>query len=313
MTDYLDTGIFTISIDFELVWGTLDSKRYRRLDRLCTIERYCVIDRLLALFAEYGISATWCTVGHLFLDNCSEPTCVDRALHGRNASEETAPLFLGRSLVERILRCPVPQEIGCHTFTHINFSEDKCSKAAAEAQVASCILAAHSLGIKMRSFVFPRNLTGHLDVLRAHGFACFRGPEPRWWNSQNTPGIVGRLGHLVDIGTASTPPVVQPVMNPSGLWNIPGSMLFTPAQGLRRAIPISFRVRRARKGLDAAAKQKKIFHLWFHPTDLAANCEPMLRGLRNVLEHGQRLRDRNELRILPMASLVPQRDLVAVA
>src|SRR5205823_8524259 len=106
---------------------------------------------------------------------------------------------------------------------------------------------------------------------------------------------------------ARTPRTVTPEQTPSGLWNIPASMLFTPSHGLRRHIPVSLRVHRACKGLEAAAQQKRVFHLWFHPTDLAENMEPMLSGLRQVLEHGARLRETKQLRILPMGSLVKNR------
>jgi hypothetical protein len=86
-------------------------------------------------------------------------------------------------------------------------------------------------------------------------------------------------------------------------------MLFTPSHGTRRHIPMSFRVRRACKGLDEAVRTEKIFHLWFHPTDFAANAEPMLAGFRRVLEYSDRLRSRKQLKILPMSALVPSGEL----
>jgi len=321
MTNGIDSGIFTISLDFELIWGTLDKYGSGRFSQLCATERSCVIDRLLDLFVEYGISATWCTVGHLFLDKCPEttshapltthrPCCF---LHGPGATEETAPLFHARSLIEKILGCSVRQEIGCHTFSHAILGDAACSRATAQSELESCAQASQALGIEMRSFAFPRNRVGHLDVLRSCGFACFRGPECQWWNSLWWPKPIRRAGHLCDVLTARTPPVVLPEMDASGLWNIPGSMLFTPTYGLRRSIPVSFRVRRARKGLDAAVQQRRIFHLWFHPTDLAGNVEPMLGGLREVLEYSRGLRDRNQLQILPMGSLVPKHTQAAVA
>src|ERR1700760_2591278 len=95
----LPSGIFTISLDFELIWGTLDKPKHVRFRRLCAIERDEVIDRLLALFNEYRVSATWCTVGHLFLDP---------KRGGPRANGADAPIFYGRDLVEKIRNCPVP-------------------------------------------------------------------------------------------------------------------------------------------------------------------------------------------------------------
>ena len=66
----LDRGVFTLSLDFELIWGTLDRgvETYREA---CEREHAFIVDRLLALLAEFEISATWCTLGHLFLESCA--------------------------------------------------------------------------------------------------------------------------------------------------------------------------------------------------------------------------------------------------
>src|SRR4051794_8668777 len=105
----LPSGIFTISLDFELIWGTLDKPKHTRFRRLCTIEREEVIDRLLGLFAEYKINATWCTVGHLFLDG-KQVSGYEQP--GIPSSEADAPIFYGRDLIQKIRDCAVPQEIG---------------------------------------------------------------------------------------------------------------------------------------------------------------------------------------------------------
>src|SRR5690242_18274750 len=106
----LESGIFTISLDFELIWGTLDKPKHTRFRRLCAIERAEVIDQLLGLFARYRIPATWCTVGHLFLQRNHDD--------GIRPHEAEASMYYGRDLIDKIRRCPVPQEIGSHTFTH---------------------------------------------------------------------------------------------------------------------------------------------------------------------------------------------------
>ncbi len=226
------------------------------------------------------------------------------------STEEADPLFYGRTLVEKILACRVWQEIGCHSFSHVIFSDAGCTRAVAESELQACLHAAGQLGIHMQSFAFPRNRVGHLSVVRSYGFTCYRGPEPYWYQHTIWPRKVKRLGHLVDVLTARRPPTVLPEQTRCGLWNIPGSMLFTPSYGIRKHLPVALRVRRARKGLDAAVRDKRIFHLWFHPTDLAGNLDPMLGGLREVLEYAARLRSRNELDIVPMGCIVPAQDQI---
>jgi hypothetical protein len=317
----MDRGVFTISLDFEMIWGTVDLFGPDAFRRACQIERETVIDRLLERFVEFQISATWCVVGHLFLNRCDiqdgrkhseiippeHSWCRDGWFaHDPCGSEESDPIFYGRSLVQKILACSVPQEIGSHSFSHVIFGDPGCSRQTAESEVAACVRLAREMGIELRSFVFPRDRVGYLDVLRDYGFTCYRGPEPHWYERDDWPPIIKRLSHLWDVLTAAPPPVVLPEQSDAGIWNVPGSMIYFPMHGVRRFIPISLRVKRAIKGLDAAARQKRIFHLWFHPTNLADQTETMFTGLRMILEHARSLRARDELTILPMGSLAPK-------
>ena len=318
----LDRGVFTISLDFELIWGTLDLFGSAGFDRAVRAERE-LIPRLLDLFVEYQVPVTWCILGHLFLAECSAESGAkhseivrpthhwhphDWFEHDPCGNEITDPLFYGRSLVELIRACPVPQEIGCHTFSHVVFGDPGCSAATAESEIAACVRLARELGIRLRSFAFPRNSVGHLDVLRANGIQIYRGPEPTRMSDRPWNNVFKRLAHLWAVLRASEPPVVNPEWNQAGLWNIPGSMIYFPMHGFRRYIPLGRRVKRAVKGLEAAARSRKVFHLWFHPTNLADEPHRMFAGLRAILDHARRLADRNELRILPMGDIVPAWD-----
>jgi hypothetical protein len=311
----LSRGVFTLSLDFELIWGTLDLFGPEGFRRACEFERAFVIDTLLGLLRDHDVSATWCVLGHLFLGSCqreggiAHPDIVrprhswvgqDWFHHDPCRDEASEPIFYGRSLIERIRGCPVPQEIGSHSFAHAIFGDRGCSREAAESDLTACVRAAREMGLALRSFAFPRNRVGHLDLLPAHGFACYRGPGPRWYERRSSTGSLGRLGHLADVLAAIRPPVVSPRFVSEGLWNIPGSMIYFPMHGARRYIPMSVRVRRARKGLRAAARQRKVFHLWFHPTNLADEPEQMFAGLREILRLAADLRRQGDLDIEPM-------------
>jgi peptidoglycan/xylan/chitin deacetylase (PgdA/CDA1 family) len=314
----LERGVFTISIDFELIWGTLDLFGPDRFRRACEIERKEVIDRLLELFVEFEVPATWCVLGHLFLRECSlengskHPEIVRPAHswhtndwfdHDPGGVEGNNSVFLGRSLVEKILACKTPQEIGGHSFSHVIFGDPGCSGETAKSELAASVEAAGDMGIEMRSFAFPRNEVGHLDVIKEFGFECYRGPEQNWYESKSWPAAVKRLCHLWDVITAAPPRVVLPEVT-DGLWNIPGSMVYFPMHGLRRFIPVSTRVARAVKGLEAASRRKRVFHLWFHPTNLADRADAMFGGLRRILGHASELRARGHIEVLSMKSLL---------
>jgi peptidoglycan/xylan/chitin deacetylase (PgdA/CDA1 family) len=314
----LERGVFTLSLDFELIWGTLDLFGPERFRRDCELERDAVV-RLLDLLVEFDVSATWCVLGHLFLNHCAaeegrkHPEIVrthhawcngDWFAHDPAATEEDAPTFYGAALVTKIQSCPVYQEIGCHTFSHVIFGDPGCSRACAASELAACAWLAEERGLHLRSFAFPRNRVGHVDVLAEHGFTCYRGVEPVWYEHPRCPPVLRRLGHLWDVLTARRPPVVLPQWDAHGLWNLPGSMIFYPSHGRRRHIPMGLRVRRAVKGLKSAARSRRIFHLWFHPTNLVDETGAMFAGLRAILEYARDLRQRGELDILPMSAVV---------
>jgi peptidoglycan/xylan/chitin deacetylase (PgdA/CDA1 family) len=320
-TAALETGVFTLSLDFELIWGTQDLFGPEGFRRACEIERAVVIDRLLELLRAYEVPATWCVLGHLMLERCdrengrAHPEIVrpahpwvrgDWFAHDPGGTEQAQPLWLGRSLVEKIRACPVPQEIGCHSFSHVIFGDRGCSAAAAESDLAACVQAAEEMGLEMRSFAFPRNRVGHLELVKQHGFRAYRGPGETWYEQEEQAGLLGRLAHLWDVWRASAPPTVMPELTPSGLWNIPGSMIYFPMHGLRRWIPVSRRVARARRGLDEAVRSRRVFHLWFHPTNLADQTDAMFDGLHDIFEHAAMLRDQRRMAFRPMSALVPQ-------
>ena len=314
----LPRGAFVISLDFELIWGTLDVRGPEGFRARCEVERTAVVDRLLALFVEFEIPATWLIVGHLFLDRCyaeagtKHPEIVrprhawcdgDWFAHDPDGTEVEAPVFLGRSIVEKIRRCPVPQEIGSHSFSHVIFGDPGCSAETAASELAASVDAARQTGLELQSFAFPRNEVGHLALLAAHGFTTFRGPEPRWYHDPRMPTVVSRLGHLADVLMAAEPPVVLPVATSHGLVDVPGSMVFFPSHGFRRFIPMVLRSRRALRGLAAAVRDRRVFHLWMHPTNMADEMEGMFGALRRVLEHAARLRDEGLLDTLPMSAV----------
>jgi peptidoglycan/xylan/chitin deacetylase (PgdA/CDA1 family) len=313
------TGVFTLSLDFELIWGTIDRRGIDGFRHSCEVERAEVIDRLLELLAEFEVPATWAIVGHLCLAGCSpvggckHPEIVrpkhswvtgDWFDHDPGGNEGTAPLFFGRSLIQKIRGCSVTQEIGSHSFSHVIFGDPGCSRSTAESELRESVRAARDLGIELRSFVFPRNSVGHLDIFPDYGFTCFRA-EPASIKRPATSQLA-RLIRLIETLTASRPAVGLPELTASGMWNIPASMIYVPMHGMRRFLPMSLRVRRAVRGLERAAEESKIFHLWFHPTNLADGIEYMFRGLRQILQHAANLRAEGRLVFRSMGQIADE-------
>jgi hypothetical protein len=312
-----EKGIFVLSLDFELIWGTADLGRSNFVP-LCRLERRFAIQRLLALLELHDIQATWAVLGHLFLSRCepiggrTHPEIVrpeyswvkdDWFSHDPGGAESDDSVHLGRSLVDKIRNCAVRQEVGSHSFCHIIFGNPGCSRATAESDVAECVRIAHEQGLQLKSFVFPRNEIGYLDVLKKYGFSCYRGTEPHWYEHRAVPETIRRGCRLFDVLRAATPPTVLPSMTVPGLINIPGSAMFFPMDGFRRFIPMRVRVKRCIKGLKRAAARKEIFHLWFHPTNMVVEMETMFSGLNEILTHVGQLRKAGVLDVMTMAQI----------
>jgi len=62
----LERGAFVVSLDFELAWGTRGRPSADKVGHYLSGTRLA-IDRMLQLFQQYEISATWVMVGGLLL------------------------------------------------------------------------------------------------------------------------------------------------------------------------------------------------------------------------------------------------------
>jgi peptidoglycan/xylan/chitin deacetylase (PgdA/CDA1 family) len=311
----LEKGIFTISLDTELAWGVVDKPKYLKSNLKYYEKTREVIEKLFVLFTQYEVSATWAVVGHLFLDTCKpvngqkHPEIL-RSNYPRYKNDWFAadpctnfnqdPFWYGRDIVHKIRSCPVIQEIGCHSFSHLIFGDKNTRRETVQSELEACQGLANTLGIKLRSFVFPRNLEGYLDELKKAGFLTFRGSEPLWYRS--FPRKVQKVCHMVDQLLSFSPPVIVP-KEKEGLVVIPGSMLYLSMDGFRKYIPLKARIKKAGKGLQKAVKEKKIFHLWFHPYDLATAPEKLLQGFEEILKEAASLREKGCLEIRTMCEI----------
>ena len=325
----MSKGAVVISLDFELAWGGRDKQDPANYaDELSQTRP--IIKAMLEVFAKYHISATWAVVGHLMLDSA---TAVGGRMHPEmprpqthsattdwydgvpEGNFHTEPFYYAPDVVDMILACPTPQELACHTFSHIEVGSPICSEELAEAEFRRCKELAQKWGKDLVSVVFPRNCPGHLDVLRRLGYRCFRGRNSEWywlvWPEQIlVASTAGKLGYtflsylqvllrLVDEKFAFTPPIL-PVRKNQGLWEIPHSMFFPGYTGPAKFTTPNDRVKKALKGLKAAVQKKRIFSLWTHPHNLARGYDDLFPAFEKICKAIASARDRNELDVLTM-------------
>ncbi|MFH1537897.1 MAG: polysaccharide deacetylase family protein [bacterium] len=303
------SGVFCLSFDFELAWGSFDKWPVENSEERARLTRERVFPRLLELLERYKISATWAVVGHLFLDRCDGNHGEPRPRHrwfpdwyscDPRGTEETDPEWYGKSLVEKLLAAEPKQDVGLHGFSHCIWGDAGCSREVAERELENAIAAAQGLGVEPRSFVFPRGEMGHFHVLSRGGIRVFRGGAENWYD--RLPGRVHRPLHIISQYIGVKPRTISPSII-EGMVYLPASYLFVSMDGFRRMIPVCSRVLAARKGLEEAVRRKSVFQMFTHPFNLAynnSNTSLLLGGFERILSIAAEMRDDNLIEILNM-------------
>jgi peptidoglycan/xylan/chitin deacetylase (PgdA/CDA1 family) len=247
-------GGLIISADFELGWAF----RYSKAEPYPEAKARQSRDNfpfLLKLFEDHGVPVTWATVGHLLLKGCrkGDHDWMRPIPHFENAfwsfrqggwfdsdpctSWEKAKEWYAPDLIEAILNSKARHEIGCHTFSHVDFSYAHCPRERAGDELKACIDAAEPWGIELESFVFPAGTYGNYEVLRENGIRSYRKALP----------------YELD----------YPASDALGLMVMP-SACGLDDNGLGWSAP--YFVRRYRRYVDKAVKTRTLCHFWFHPS-----------------------------------------------
>lgn len=290
-------GALVISLDFELHWGVRDHTAADGPYRANLLGVWAAVPRLLALFEEFGVAATWATVGFLFARTREEmvrfspavkPAYRDRALdpftEPVGEGEEEDRLHFAPSLIRAIRGTP-RQELATHTYSHYYCREPGQDRDAFRADLESAVRIAEHNGVALRSIVFPRNQynPAYEDLLMQAGIRCFRGNQRApMYRANSAAARVARLADsYTDVGGAHTVPWHQ-VPHRNGLSDVRASFFVRPyAPRLRGLEPL--RLRRITRSLAAAARGGEILHLWWHPHNFGVNLEANLAFLREIL------------------------------
>ena len=316
----LPRGAFTLSLDFELAWGTRGRPRAADVPPFLDGTRNA-IRQLLKLLEEYEIPATWVAVGALWMpaeDGVTKhPWLQTERLAEVPAGDcHTQPHWYAEDILADLTRCRVPQELGCHTLTHTYVKPGAAGRQELERELVQFLALFEQLGLpRPRSFIFPKASMAHFDLLAEQRFSAYRGPENKWFES--LPGQLPRAAlRLLDAKLAVAPRVLKPKRIHEKLWMIPASQFYSPFMSVGSRVTVADRVNKGLKGLHKAVRSRGVYHLWTHPFNLGCGTDQLLSGLQQIFAEAARLRDAGQLETLSMGDMterlnrIPQRDLV---
>lgn len=312
-------GAFIISLDFELLWGLVDVVSVRDFEKIASETRRA-IPKILDLFEEFKIHASWAAVGFLFFDNHEEllrhlPTCKPdyhnpqlstySYLSDVGEDEHLDPAHFGRSLIREI-HATAGQEIASHTFSHYYCLEPGQTHEAFQQDLYAARLIADKLNIELKSLVFPRNQVnaGYLPILTVAGINSYRGEMVGNRLSQAIkalPVTLVRCFRLLDayIKLSGENAFDIQAQTTSLPLNIPASRFLRPYTGITAPLE-PLRLRRISTSLEFAAKNNLAYHLWWHPHNFSKNPQQNLFFLRKILIKFSEMRERYGMETLNM-------------
>jgi peptidoglycan/xylan/chitin deacetylase (PgdA/CDA1 family) len=298
-----NTGSFVISLDFELQWGVWDVTTIKEYgNHIIGVKQ--VIPSLLNLFKEYNIKATFATVGFLFAKNKEEllqsipnqlPSYTrenynvyanEIPLIGED--EQTDPYHFGYSLLQLIKNSP--HEIGTHTHCHYYCLEEGQTEEQFGADIKAAKTIAEKNDIQIKSLVFPRNQVNedYLDILKNNDIITYRGNPTSWIYkprrfSAEVPFI--RLCRLMDTYLPISGHNTHTINVNEGLpVNVPASRFLKPFMPRLKWLE-RLRMNRIKTEMTKAAKDNKVYHLWWHPHNFGINLQQNLQFLNELLLH----------------------------
>ena len=296
-------GALVISLDYELMWGCCEWSTPEEYGKSNVARVPEVIHRMLELFHKYDIHATFATVGMIMLKDKDEainmtpvkkPSYlrVEASPYSNNYIEQIKPQHESMHFAPqqvKALNAEPNIEVGTHTFCHYYCWEPGQTIDEFEADLQKAVEAARSLGITLRSIVFPKNQVSeaHLAVCARYGLTSYRGNALKYFDEPKSKwgGIKNRIFRLLDayinVGGMSSIPYDR-LERKGGMLNVCASRMLRPYSP-KLSFMERLRLGRIRKDMIYAAKNGEMYHLWWHPHNFGAYMEENICFLEQVL------------------------------
>jgi hypothetical protein len=312
-----NTGILIISLDFELFWGVHDKRSiYDYKDNLLGVRN--AINKILDSFLSNSIHATWATVGFLFFKSKSDllnnipdilPSYKNKNLSPYNYIKDEKILdVVHHFALDEIIKInnSYGQEIGSHSFSHFYCKEKGQNASQFESDIKLFNKVAHANEIKPTSFIFPRNQINpeYFSILKKNGFQSYRGLDESFYDyysfrSTYLKRAIRFIDSYFNLSGFNTYPLDE--VHSESLINLKSSRFFRPYSSNKLLNYLN--IKRIKNSMLDAAKNKEIFHLWWHPHNFGKNTKENILLLNEIIGFYKYLKDRYGMESLNMTEM----------
>ena len=163
--------------------------------------------------------------------------------------------------------------------------------------------------ISLKSIVFPRNQQNdeYLEVLKELGITSYRGNEKSWFYSASSGDeeyLHKRIFRLIDSYfniSGNNCYDIEEIAKKEP-FDIPSSRFLRPFNPKLKLFE-KLRLRRILRSMTYAAKNQKIFHLWWHPHNFGTHQNENIEFLNKILNHYSFLNSKYGFESLTMSDL----------
>ena len=300
-------GTFTISLDFELLWGIFDKiGTGYKTDYFRNTRR--IIPQMLEKFAAANLEVTWATVGMLFAADEEEwaafsPTYLPSYRNPKFSAYQWAKEYGVRpevhfapELIQQILETP-GQELGSHSFAHYyTLMRGQSPEQFREDLKAVQRIAQAKFNVSLRSLVFPRNHINelYLGICKEEGFYQVRGNPKNWyWQETQHESFAKKFFRSADcffpVGTRTSYDSAEITAFEGEPVIIPASRILRPLVKNNGALN-RLRLNRILSEMSVAAKYGEYYHLWWHPHNFGHDPIASMKELEVIINHFNRLK-----------------------
>lgn len=292
----MDTGVFTLSLDCEGLWGVADhlGASTASINQNSLSEVYTYIEDVLS---HHSIKATYAFTTLFTQDEADILKYKDIIKSYINEQDEWYKYiysalqneslngWLGRELYLQAKQNG--HEIAWHGFTHHPLGQNT-KKNIVEFEIAESIKIFKKESLSVNSIVFPRNDVGHLQLLNNSGFNVYRSGviEQSRLHSNKYYRVLDELNIL-----KPSQKFKQSKNNP--MISLPAGYFLNWPNGPRRLIPSEVTYKRWDHILRSASRKSAQAHMWFHPHNMITapkmrnTFESIIKNVSTKIQNGE--------------------------